>query len=186
MPEASTAAPCEAATARVCFPSRGCLTTSIHTRCYFEIAADEFGPDAYTFGGAMIKNVVPREDARAMHQDDAVFTAENSNRTAGDSPCMLNVLVALDDFTRETGATHVVPGSHQWDRPVEQDHEYVSAEMTAGSAIVLHGRVWHQNGRNTSTRDRRTLAFTYRNRNLRQAQSPETVDDLPEKLKRLM
>ena len=153
-----------------------------------DIAGDQFEPDGYVFGGAMIKNVVPGEDARAMHHDDVIFTADKPNRggPGWSSPCMINVLVALDDFTPETGATHIVPGSHLWDRPVEQDHECISAEMPAGSAIVLHGRVWHQNGPNTSFRERRALAFTYRTRRVKKAWPSETVGNLPEKLKRLM
>jgi ectoine hydroxylase-related dioxygenase (phytanoyl-CoA dioxygenase family) len=150
-----------------------------------EIAAEVFGPGEFLLAGAMIKNVVPGEDARDMHRDDGIYGESN-----GPSPSMLNTLLALDDFTRETGATHVVPGSHRWTRPVEQDHQYIMAEMKAGSLLMIHGTLWHQNGRNlTADQERRALGFAYRRRDLqdRPPAAPELViADLPAALRSIV
>ena len=150
-----------------------------------EIVGAIFGRDGFRFGGAMIKNVVPGEECRAMHQDDSIFPEPRPG-----SPCLINTLLALDDFTKETGATHVVPGSHMWTRPVELDHEYVSAEMAAGSLLMIHGALWHQNGRNLTTdQERRALSFGYRHYDLTSRKrhlSKEVLDALPEKLCKLL
>ena len=45
----------------------------------------------------------------------------------------LSTVWAITDFTKENGATQVVPGSHKWDKnrtPLEEEIE--NAEMTAG------------------------------------------------------
>lgn len=146
------------------------------------VAGDLFGPHGFSFGGSSIKVVVPGEDARPMHQDDGIFPGRQHN-----NPCLLNVLIALDDFTEETGATHVVPESHKWGRPVEQDYPHISAEMKAGSVLLLHGRLWHQNGRNQTTdHERRALSFGYRTNRISKDMSPGRIEELPARLQEIM
>ncbi|MAV24735.1 MAG: hypothetical protein CMQ05_01275 [Gammaproteobacteria bacterium] len=147
-----------------------------------DLATRVFKQEGYILGGASIRNVAPREAARAMHMDDVIFAEEQPRN----NPCMINVLIALDDFTAETGATHVVPRSHLWDREIDQRCAYMTADMRPGSAIVLHGRVWHRNGDNTSDQERKALSFTYRTRKLRKAGSSDVVEGLPEKLERIV
>lgn len=69
----------------------------------------------------------------------------------------INVLFAIDAFTRENGATWVVPGSHQrQERPsqAEIDAKGMPVECPAGSMIVFDSTLWHAAGGNTSGRDR--------------------------------
>lgn len=54
---------------------------------------------------------------------------------------MINVLIAIDDFSPETGESRIVPISHLWDRPIDQGHADITADMRPGSTIVLHGLV---------------------------------------------
>ena len=144
-----------------------------------ETMEDLFAPHGFCFGGSSIKAVVPGEASRRMHIDDKIFSEARPR-----SPCMINVLVALDDFTMETGATHIVPGSHQWEEPVEEDVDYISAEMKAGSALLLHGAVWHRNGSNrTSDQERRSVSFAYRTLQVHWDTSHDVIDELPEKLR---
>ena len=59
-------------------------------------------------------------------------------------------IIAMVDFTRENGATVVVPGSHQWSRGREpEDHEIAYAEMPAGSAVIYLGSTIHAGGTNS-------------------------------------
>ena len=51
---------------------------------------------------------------------------------------MINVLIAIDDFSPETGESHIVPISHLWDPPIDQGHADITADMRPGSTIVLH------------------------------------------------
>ena len=69
----------------------------------------------------------------------------------------VNMLFAVDRFTRENGATLVVPGSHQ--RAVPLDEAAGAAmgfpvECEAGSMLVFDSTLWHAAGANVSGRDR--------------------------------
>ena len=73
-----------------------------------------------------------------------------------------NTIWALTDFTRENGATHVAPGSVDWEdgrRPSAD--EVTFAEMSAGSVLVYSGSVFHGGGANTSDADRIGVNMTY-------------------------
>jgi ectoine hydroxylase-related dioxygenase (phytanoyl-CoA dioxygenase family) len=71
-------------------------------------------------------------------------------------------MIALVDFTRENGATAVVPGSHLWPperQPLEEEIAY--AEMPAGSAVIYLGSTLHAGGNNDSTGWRRGVHMSY-------------------------
>lgn len=73
-----------------------------------------------------------------------------------------NTIWAITDFTRENGATNVIPGSNRWDperHPSRDEVEY--AEMEAGSVLVYSGSVVHSGGANVSDADRIGLNITY-------------------------
>ena len=154
------------------------------------IARQYLGNDdrAVKLSTCMIKDVQPREAHRRFHQDDAFF-----HMPIPSAPIVLNTLWALDDFTRLTGATLVVPGSHKWDRPVEQDHEYAVVEMEAGSIVLFDGSLWYNNGSNlTHDKTRRALNVYYIVDSLEQLEGPhlglnnEEFDRLPDNLKSII
>lgn len=63
----------------------------------------------------------------------------------------LNGMWAVNDFTADNGATHVIPGSHLWDedrRPEPDDSR--PAEMTRGSLLLYTGKMFHGGGANVS------------------------------------
>ena len=80
---------------------------------------------------------------QVLHRDDVMYGVPRPH-----FPVVANTLIALDDFTRENGATRVVPGSHRSVEPVDQDAAAVDAEMPAGSLLVWDGAVWHGSGAN--------------------------------------
>ncbi len=103
-----------------------------------------------------------------LHRDEAVW----SDVPKPAPELQLASVIALVDFTRENGATRVVPGSHTWpDRqltPAEQviqaqpDPEQIAyAEMAAGSAVVYLGGTIHAGGANTTTTPRRGAHLSY-------------------------
>jgi ectoine hydroxylase-related dioxygenase (phytanoyl-CoA dioxygenase family) len=69
----------------------------------------------------------------------------------------------LDDFTRENGATRVVPGSHRLVRPIPRDlgqpeavhPSEVVVTGAAGSVLLFNGHTWHSGRRNASSGPRR-------------------------------
>lgn len=69
----------------------------------------------------------------------------------------INIMFALDEFTEETGATWVVPGSHQKNSIPEPGYLKSAAipiTCPAGSMIVFDSTLWHAAGNNISGRDR--------------------------------
>src|SRR5262249_39749801 len=73
-----------------------------------------------------------------------------------------NTLWALTDFTRDNGATRVIPGSHRW--PVGREpraDEATQAVMSRGSVLIYSGTVVHSGGENRSTGARPGMNTTY-------------------------
>jgi ectoine hydroxylase-related dioxygenase (phytanoyl-CoA dioxygenase family) len=69
----------------------------------------------------------------------------------------VNVMFAIDEFSKETGATLVVPGTHQMMTPPEDNYlraNAVAMECPAGSMVVFDSTLWHAAGINTSGNDR--------------------------------
>ena len=110
----------------------------------------------------------PGAEEQWLHRDEAVWS--DVPRPAPE--LQLASVVAFVDFTRDNGATRVVPGSHRWpDRelsPAEQmrasaptPEQIVYAEMPAGSAVVYSGGTIHAGGANTTDIPRRGAHLSY-------------------------
>ena len=104
-----------------------------------------------------------------------------------------NTIWAMTDFTKENGATNVIPGSNQWDpgrEPSRDEVEY--AEMDAGSVLVYSGSVVHSGGANVSDQDRIGLNITYALGWLRQEENqylscpPEIAKDFDSELQAML
>lgn len=68
-------------------------------------------------------------------------------------PLGINVMIALDDFTVESGATEVVPLSHKFVQIPSEEYirkNSISACVKAGSAIIFDSILLHKAGMNTS------------------------------------
>jgi hypothetical protein len=77
----------------------------------------------------------------------------------------LNMLVMLDDFTADNGATQLLDGSHRLEeKPPEEyfneNHRCITA--AAGSIVLFNSYLWHRGGFNATNRRRvaLTLAFS--------------------------
>lgn len=101
----------------------------------------------------------PGAHAQLMHRDDDVWIHFRHPRPL----VQLASVVALVDFTRENGATLVVPGSHRWSRERQAvESEIAFAEMRAGSAVIYQGATLHAGGANaTSDQWRRGFHMSY-------------------------
>jgi hypothetical protein len=81
---------------------------------------------------------------QTIHTDGTIYEPMLP-RTPGGPHYLLVYMWAVTDFTKENGATRVVPGSHLWPadrRPVADDPvEYL--EMKKGSVAVWLGSTWH-------------------------------------------
>ncbi len=109
----------------------------------------------------------PGADEQWLHRDEAVW----SDVPRPHPELQLASVIAFVDFTRDNGATRVVPGSHRWpDRqlsPKEQAalpppvDRVAYAEMPAGSAVVYSGGTIHGGGANVTDIPRRGAHLSY-------------------------
>jgi ectoine hydroxylase-related dioxygenase (phytanoyl-CoA dioxygenase family) len=110
----------------------------------------------------------PGSDEQWLHRDEAVW----SDVPKPAPELQLATVIAFVDFTRENGATRIVPGSHRWpDRqllPLDQmqqraprPDEIAYAEMPAGSAVVYTGGTIHGGGANVTDIPRRGAHLSY-------------------------
>lgn len=109
----------------------------------------------------------PGAENQWLHRDEVVWSDVPRPRPE----VQLASVVAFVDFTRDNGATRIIPGSHRWpDRelsPVEQmrqppPEELIEfAEMPAGSAVVYSGGTIHGAGGNVTTGSRLGAHLSY-------------------------
>jgi ectoine hydroxylase-related dioxygenase (phytanoyl-CoA dioxygenase family) len=105
---------------------------------------------------------------------------------------VVNSMWMLDDFTKDNGATRIIPGTHRKlgkiDDYIEDgmvDHpEQIHLQGPAGSVAVFNGSIWHGSYINRSGRPRRTLHCAFIARELNQQNNqreylrPETAERL--------
>ena len=75
-------------------------------------------------------------------------------------PIKANSIWMLDDFTKENGATEVIPGSHKfYFKPKFKDRNRKVKLCTGkkGTVIITHGALWHNAGSNKTDKDRMCL-----------------------------
>lgn len=110
----------------------------------------------------------PGAEEQWLHRDEAVW----SDLPQPHPEVQVASVIAFVDFTKENGATRVVPGSHRWPErnltPAEQmaarqpePDEIAYAEMPAGSAVVYSGGTIHAGGANSTDIPRRGAHLSY-------------------------
>jgi len=100
----------------------------------------------------------PGSQRQYIHRDEAVWIHYREARPE----LQVATMIALVDFTRENGATCVVPGSHRWPPEREQREEEIAyAQMKAGSAVVYLGSTLHGGGTNATDHWRRGVHMSY-------------------------
>jgi ectoine hydroxylase-related dioxygenase (phytanoyl-CoA dioxygenase family) len=80
-----------------------------------------------------------------------------------------NTIWLLDDFTRENGATRVIPGSQKWQKlpqealadPLAPHPEERLLVAPAGSVVVMNTHAWHGGTANRTAQPRRALHAFY-------------------------
>ena len=102
----------------------------------------------------------PGSGSMALHSDLAFILPEPWLHSWS-----ANVIWCLTDVRPDNGATLYIPGSHRWrtraDVPADASDRLVPFEATAGSIIVMDGRLWHTSGANITADEDRALLFGY-------------------------
>ena len=143
---------------------------------------------AYQLNLTQAIQIGPGEPQQLIHADDLMFSFEHPGREA-----MINCMWAVDDFTKENGATLLVPGSHKWPRDrAPAPHEITQGEMRKGSVLIYFGSLLHAGGANRTDQARTGVVISYSLGWLRQAENqylavpPDIARTLPEELQRLL
>ncbi|KAH0527492.1 hypothetical protein TsFJ059_002492 [Trichoderma semiorbis] len=145
---------------------------------------DYFLDPGYLINSFQSINILPGESAQTLHYDHGYVTMERPHKPVG-----TGVMIALDDYTANNGATVIVPDSHLWDsRRVPSAEETIPVIMPAGSMLFFLSTLWHGGGANTSDESRLALTAQYCQPWIRPMENQilavdwEKLDEIPERL----
>ena len=93
---------------------------------------------------------------QAIHRDTRFYCGEYN--------LFLNLLLPLDDFTIENGATYIL--NKKWSTPTCPDKEFFLEHadrllVNAGDAVLFDSNLWHKAGNNTTSKARRCVTMTF-------------------------
>jgi ectoine hydroxylase-related dioxygenase (phytanoyl-CoA dioxygenase family) len=116
---------------------------------YTELGDHYLGADNYYLNTAQLICIGPNETPQPLHRDELNWPIA----VRDDAETTITAIFALTDFTKENGATVVVPGSHRWKglNPEAQPEQTSRATMKAGAALLYSGKIIHGGGGNTSS-----------------------------------
>lgn len=94
--------------------------------------------------------------ASLVHRDVRTYTREIK--------FLMNIIVMLDDFTLNNGATYLLSGSHlKKDKPGDEEF-FLKADRAVGkggSIVLWDSNIWHAAGENKTDAPRRSLSLIY-------------------------
>ena len=131
---------------------------------------DRFLKPGYLLTASQAINIRPGEAAQSMHFDDSFYPIPRPRPAIS-----LSVVIAIDAFTAENGATMIIPGSHRLSDEAISTARSVTAMgtpsalakqarpavMPAGAAIVFLGTLVHGGGANRSDAPRLAITNQY-------------------------
>ena len=154
--------------------------------------ADNFlGPhcESYQLHFTSAIQIGPGESSQILHRDRGVWGGYIPRKIE----TQFSTVWAINDFTKENGATQVVPGSHKWHKDREPLPEEIAyAEMKAGSVFIYTGSVLHGGGTNVTEQPRLGVFLHYAPSWLRQEENqylscpPEVAKDFSPELRSLI
>lgn len=141
----------------------------------------------------------PGASAQEAHVDYPYWDLhkrENWPRTLNASfHLAVEVILMLDDFTVENGATAFMPGSQKrcaWPDEEEFDQKSLRAIGSAGTVMIFPALLWHAAQANQSQASRAALLASYTNKNIKPIEdwsrciSRESMEACPEAMQKLL
>jgi hypothetical protein len=146
--------------------------------------------DGYQLHFTSAVSIGPSETKQALHRDRGIWGGYLPRKIEP----LMSTIWAVTEFTRDNGATQIVPGSHKWEKEREPDDaEIAYAEMNPGSVLLYTGTVLHGGGANKTASEIRTGVFLHYALNwLRQEENqylscpPEIAKELSPELRSLI
>ena len=119
---------------------------------------------------------LPGQGLQAFHMDWGSDDPEDWRKLKDGQFFVANSLWTLSDFSEETGATRLVPGSHRWGKkpsdlmkdPMEDYPGQMIVTAKAGTVVVFNGHTWHSGTLNRSEAPRRVIHMAFLRRHLPQ------------------
>ncbi len=134
------------------FVNRGAAFDDLYVHTPVLQAACKIIGQPFKLSSLLARTLNPHKPAQKLHVD---FPADETGWP------MLGFILMVDDFRRENGATHFLPGSQGASCPPETADGLVQACGRAGSMIVYNGSVWHGHAANLSESPRRSIQGAY-------------------------
>ena len=156
-----------------------------------QMAESFLGPhcESYQLHFTSAIEIGPGESSQILHRDRGVWGGYIPRKIE----TQFSTVWAINDFTKENGATQVVPGSHKWHKDREPLPEEIAyAEMKAGSVFIYTGSVLHGGGTNVTEQPRLGVFLHYAPSWLRQEENqylscpPEVAKDFSPELRSLI
>ncbi len=146
--------------------------------------------DTFQLQACSTTSIGPGARPQPLHRDDLLYPFKHPMER---NACC-TFFWALTDFTKENGATRIVPRSQAWDDEREpREEETVQAVMPRGSVACFTGATYHGGSANTTKDEWRHAMFAgYTLGWLRQEENqylvcpPHVAKDMPEKVQRLI
>ncbi len=146
--------------------------------------------DGYQLHFTSAVSIGPGESKQILHRDRGIWGGYLPRRVEP----LMSTIWAVTEFTKENGATQIVPGSHLWEKDrIPKENEIAYAEMKPGSVLLYTGTVLHGGGANSSKNDIRTGVFLHYALNwLRQEENqylscpPDIAKDIPQEVRSLI
>ena len=170
--------------------SKTCQDLALNT--FINQMADSFlGPhcESYQLHFTSAIQIGPGESSQILHRDRGVWGGYIPRKIE----TQFSTVWAINDFTKENGATQVVPGSHKWHKDREPLPEEIAyAEMKAGSVFIYTGSVLHGGGTNVTEQPRLGVFLHYAPSWLRQEENqylscpPEVAKNFSPELRSLI
>ena len=156
-----------------------------------QMAESFLGPhcESYQLHFTSAIQIGPGESSQILHRDRGVWGGYIPRKIE----TQFSTVWAINDFTKENGATQVVPGSHKWHKDREPLPEEIAyAEMKAGSVFIYTGSVLHGGGTNVTEQPRLGVFLHYAPSWLRQEENqylscpPQVAKDFSPELRSLI
>ena len=146
--------------------------------------------DGYQLHFTSAVSIGPGESKQILHRDRGIWGGYLPRRIEP----LMSTIWAVTEFTKENGATQIVPGSHLWEKDrIPKENEIAYAEMKPGSVLLYTGTVLQGGGSNSSKNDIRTGVFLHYALNwLRQEENqylscpPDIAKDIPQEVRSLI
>ncbi len=142
----------------------------------------------YRLGSSTAIEILPGEKAQILHRDENFYPVNILNMEL-----QIGVMWALDDFTKENGATQVISPDQGLTEDMDLSNAIIEqAVMPKGSVLFYLGSTIHGGGANRSASSRSGLINTYSLGWLRQEENQyltiprDVADSYPDHIRRLI